>query len=103
MSVVTENQPDGTPTWIDLGVPDLDRALDFYGAVFGWEFDIGPAEYGRYTTAYVKGGRVAALAPSSDPSRPGSGGTSTWPQRTATPPRRRSNGPEAWWSTRPRT
>jgi uncharacterized protein len=67
MSVVTENQPDGTPTWIDLGVPDLDRALDFYGALFGWEFDVGPAGYGRYTTAYLNGGRVAALAPSADP------------------------------------
>ena len=55
MSIVTENQPDGTPTWIDLGVPDLDRALDFYGALFGWQFDVGPAEYGRYTTAYAEG------------------------------------------------
>jgi uncharacterized protein len=67
MSIVTENQPDGTPTWIDLGVPDLDRALDFYGALFGWQFDVGPAEYGRYTTAYLDGGRVAALAPSPEP------------------------------------
>jgi predicted enzyme related to lactoylglutathione lyase len=62
--IVTENQPDGTPTWIDLGVPDLDRAMDFYGALFGWQFDVGPVEYGRYTTAYHDGGRVAALAPS---------------------------------------
>jgi uncharacterized protein len=64
--IVTDNQPDGTPTWIDLGVPDLDRALDFYGALFGWQFDVGPAEYGRYTTAYADGLRVAALAPNSD-------------------------------------
>ena len=100
--IVTENQPDGTPTWIDLGVPDLDRALDFYGALFGWQFDVGPAEYGRYTTAYVDGGRVAALAPNPDPeARPGSGGTSTWPPATATPPPRRSSEPEDRWSTRP--
>jgi predicted enzyme related to lactoylglutathione lyase len=65
--IVTENQPDGTPTWIDLGIPDLDRALDFYGALFGWTFDIGPAEFGRYTTAYADGRRVAALAPNPDP------------------------------------
>ncbi|MEU9183917.1 VOC family protein [Streptomyces sp. NPDC048484] len=39
MSYVTRNQPDGTPTWIDLRVPDLDRALAFYGALFGWEYD----------------------------------------------------------------
>ena len=85
--IVTENQPDGTPTWIDLGVPDLDRAMDFYGALFGWQFDVGPVEYGRYTTAYDDGGRVAALAPNPTRRRPGSGGTSTWPPATATPPR----------------
>ena len=50
MMIVTENQPDGTPTWIDLGIPDLDRAMEFYGALFGWQFDVGPAEFGRYTT-----------------------------------------------------
>jgi uncharacterized protein len=27
--IVTGNQPNGTPTWIDLGIPDLDRAMDF--------------------------------------------------------------------------
>ena len=50
MSYLTQNQPLGTPTWIDLGIPDLDRAMDFYGALFGWTFDVGPEEHGRYTT-----------------------------------------------------
>jgi predicted enzyme related to lactoylglutathione lyase len=67
MSIVTENQPDGTPTWIDLGIPDLDRAMEFYGALFGWQFEVGPVEFGRYTTAYLRGRRVAALAPTPDP------------------------------------
>jgi predicted enzyme related to lactoylglutathione lyase len=65
--IVTENQPDGTPTWIDLGIPDLDRSMDFYGSLFGWQFEVGPAEFGRYTTAYLRGRRVAALAPNTDP------------------------------------
>ena len=52
---VDTSQPLGTPTWIDLGVPDLDRAQEFYGAVFGWEFAVGPAEYGRYTTCLLRG------------------------------------------------
>jgi uncharacterized protein len=65
--IVTENQPDGTPTWIDLGIPDLDRAMEFYGALFGWQFEVGPVEFGRYTTAYAGGRRVAAMAPNSDP------------------------------------
>ena len=41
MSPVETNQPLGTPTWIDLEVPDLDRARAFYRAVFGWDFDGG--------------------------------------------------------------
>ncbi|MFD2474472.1 VOC family protein [Amycolatopsis silviterrae] len=39
MSTVDRNQPLGTPTWIDLTVPDLDRAQRFYGTVLGWTFD----------------------------------------------------------------
>jgi uncharacterized protein len=67
MSLVTENQPDGTPTWIDLGIPDLDRAMSFYGALFGWEFDVGPPESDSYTTCLLRGEPVAALAQNSDP------------------------------------
>lgn len=67
MSFVTENQPDGTPTWIDLGIPDLDRAIEFYGSVFGWEFNVGPEEVGRYTTCLLHGRPVAAIMPNPDP------------------------------------
>ncbi|MFD4292697.1 VOC family protein [Rhodococcus sp. NPDC058505] len=67
MSTITTNQPLGTPTWIDLGIPDLDRAMSFYGAVLGWEFDVGPEEYGRYTMCLVGGKKVAAMMPNPDP------------------------------------
>jgi uncharacterized protein len=67
MSLVTENQPEGTPTWIDLGIPDLDLAMEFYGSLFGWEFAVGPEEYGRYTTCLLGGRRVAAIMPHPDP------------------------------------
>jgi hypothetical protein len=67
MAHVTRNQPDGTPTWIDLGIPDLERAMQFYGALFGWEFEVGSEEYGRYTTCLLDGRRAAALAPNPDP------------------------------------
>lgn len=67
MSIVTGNQPDSTPTWIDLGIPDLDGAMAFYGALFGWEFEVGPAEAGYYTNAMLSGRRVAALTPNQDP------------------------------------
>jgi predicted enzyme related to lactoylglutathione lyase len=62
---VVSTQPLGTPTWIDLGVPDVDRALDFYGAVFGWEF-AGSEEYGRYTTCLLRGRAAAAITPEFD-------------------------------------
>lgn len=68
MAIVTTNQLEGTPTWIDLGIPDLDGAMAFYGSLFGWEFDIGPEEYGRYTMCLLRGRPVAALMPSPDPS-----------------------------------
>lgn len=29
----------GEPSYIELGVPDADRALAFYGAVLGWAVD----------------------------------------------------------------
>lgn len=67
MSYVTTNQPDGTPTWIDLGIPDLDRAMEFYRALFGWDYQVGPAEAGRYTTCLLKGRPVAAIMPNHDP------------------------------------
>lgn len=62
MSDVTENPPDGTPTWIDFGIPDLERAMDFYRAVFDWEFDVGPAEAMQYTICRLRGKAVAGLA-----------------------------------------
>lgn len=73
MAEVDAVQPNGTPAWIDLGIPDLDRAMQFYGAVFGWEFDVGPEEMGRYTMCMLRGREVAALMPSHDP-----GATEFW-------------------------
>ena len=100
MSIVTENQPDGTPTWIDLGIPDLDRALDFYGALFGWQFDVGPAEYGRYTTCRT---RRPAGSPPWRRTRP-DGDRFWWNVYLATADcdatARRCRRPAARWSTR---
>ncbi|MDI2029333.1 VOC family protein [Saccharopolyspora sp. TS4A08] len=68
MTKLDSTQPNGTPAWIDLGIPDLDRAMEFYGAVFGWEFDVGPEEMGRYTMCLVEGREVAAIMPTHDES-----------------------------------
>ncbi|MFG2095292.1 VOC family protein [Streptomyces sp. NPDC048612] len=61
MSEISSNQPLGTPTWIDLGVPDLDRAKEFYRALFGWEYEERSAATGPLTLCLLRGRRVAAL------------------------------------------
>jgi predicted enzyme related to lactoylglutathione lyase len=61
MTHVTSNAPDGTPTWLDIGVPDLDRAKTFYGELFGWRFeDTGP-EGGHYNLCTLRGEPVAGM------------------------------------------
>lgn len=62
-------KPAGTPTWIDLVSPDAAAAREFYHALFGWEYDIGPAEYGGYTTARL-GERPAAGLVGNQPEAP---------------------------------
>jgi len=49
----------GTPSWVDLGTPDPAAARDFYGLLFGWQFDTNE-EFG-YTTASRKGRKVAGM------------------------------------------
>jgi uncharacterized protein len=57
MSEVNENQLPGTPTWLDLHVPDVTAAKAYYGRVFGWEF--GESSLG--TTCLLRGLPVAAI------------------------------------------
>jgi predicted enzyme related to lactoylglutathione lyase len=48
-----------------------DRARGFYGALFGWEFEPGPARPGTYTLAVLGGRWVAAIADGpAEPHRP---------------------------------
>lgn len=61
--MVTRNTPwpDGTPCWADMMVPDPRMAMDFYGALFGWDFtDIGDAA-GNYLMCSVDGREVAGI------------------------------------------
>ena len=57
----------GTPCWIDLGIPDVAKSAAFYSALFGWEVEIGPAEMGHYSNAMVGGLPVAGLADQQQP------------------------------------
>ncbi|MEU1625353.1 VOC family protein [Streptomyces sp. NPDC020096] len=71
MSYVSSKQPDGTPTWIDLNVTDHERALEFYRALFGWEYAVGPVESGSYTMCLLRGRPVAAITPAPGPDATG--------------------------------
>ncbi|MFP3962012.1 VOC family protein [Actinomadura fulvescens] len=63
---VTSNAPTGTPNWLDLGIPDMARAKEFYGTVFGWEFqDYGP-EAGHYHAVMLQGKPVAGMMKNPD-------------------------------------
>lgn len=66
MVQVTHNPPPGTPCWVDLGIPDVERARSFYGALFGWTFETGPPETGDYTMCMLNGRPVAALMTNPD-------------------------------------
>jgi uncharacterized protein len=55
----------GTPSWVDLGSPDLDAAVEFYGTLFGWEVgEAGdPEQTGGYRMAELGGKPVAGMMP----------------------------------------
>jgi predicted enzyme related to lactoylglutathione lyase len=59
--------PNGTPCWVDIGVPDIEAAREFYGALLGWEYTGGEPEFGGYLTATRNGQQAAGLGPQQDP------------------------------------
>jgi uncharacterized protein len=71
-----DHYPHGVPCWVDTAQPDLPAALDFYGALLGWEF-AGPGPVpgdppGEYHVARVRGRDVAGISslPPSAPATP---------------------------------
>jgi uncharacterized protein len=53
----------GVPCWIDTQQPDPAAATDFYGGLFGWEFEdvMPPDSDGKYFIGRIRGGDVAAV------------------------------------------
>jgi uncharacterized protein len=60
----------GTFSWTDLSTPDADGARDFYGGLFGWEFEDAPipeeAGGGVYRMARIDGRAAAAMFETSE-------------------------------------
>jgi predicted enzyme related to lactoylglutathione lyase len=70
MSERTSYAP-GTPSWIDIGVPDTAAAATFYGGLFGWKAEIDPRpEAGGYGMFTLKGKNVAGVGPQQSPDMP---------------------------------
>jgi predicted enzyme related to lactoylglutathione lyase len=60
MSEVTSYEA-GMPAWVDLTTSDPEGSRRFYGELFGWQFQAGPAETGHYITCVVRGHTVAGM------------------------------------------
>jgi predicted enzyme related to lactoylglutathione lyase len=60
----------GTPSWVDLGTPDLDAARAFYGSLFGWEIVDQGEEAGHYSMCMLRGLPVAGMGPQMNPGPP---------------------------------
>ena len=58
-----ESYPPGVPCWLDTMQPDPDAAKEFYGGLFGWEFDNRSPQGapGPYYVAQLHGRDVAAI------------------------------------------
>jgi hypothetical protein len=59
----------GTPSWVDLGTPDVDGAARFYGGLFGWTAvqTTDAPEAGGYRMLRLDGRDVAGLGPQQGP------------------------------------
>jgi predicted enzyme related to lactoylglutathione lyase len=53
----------GTPCWVDVGVPDLEAALAFYTALFGWDVERSEQPELPYAQFLLRGERVAGIGP----------------------------------------
>ncbi len=60
----------GVPSWVDIGAPDPQAALRFYGELLGWEGQDMGEEAGHYTIVSKNGKQVAAISPAQDPGPP---------------------------------
>jgi uncharacterized protein len=69
MTEMTRYEP-GTPSWIDIGVPDIAAAVVFYSGLFGWTCVDQGEEAGHYTMCELRGKPVAAIGPAMNPGPP---------------------------------
>jgi predicted enzyme related to lactoylglutathione lyase len=69
MAEFTKYDP-GTPSWVDIGVHDIEAAVTFYTQLFGWEAEDAGPDSGGYHMLRKNGKFVAGLGPAQDPGPP---------------------------------
>lgn len=69
MPTVTKHTP-GTPSWVDIGSPDIAATAAFYSGLFGWTTESLGEEAGNYTMCMLGGQAVAAIGPAQNPGPP---------------------------------
>ena len=57
--MLTTRFVNGAPNWLDVGTPDIDGAISFYGGLFGWQFQSAGPEAGGYGFFQLDGKTVA--------------------------------------------
>ncbi|GAA3707382.1 VOC family protein [Zhihengliuella alba] len=60
----------GTPTWVDVSLPDVDASKDFYSSLFGWTFEDQGEDYGHYYMVQTADGHVLGGAMAAAPDDP---------------------------------
>lgn len=55
----------GTPSWVDLGSPDVETSIRFYGGLFGWDTEApgSDEETGGYRFFLRHGKKIAGVGP----------------------------------------
>jgi len=57
----------GTPSWVDLGSPDIEASAAFYSSLLGWEVAEAHPAAGGYRIAHLRGRTVAGIGPQQGP------------------------------------
>lgn len=70
MPTRTVSWPAGTPCWVDLAVPDVPAAVEFYGAVLGWTAIDSGEDFGHYHICQVGERAAAGIGPIMQEGRP---------------------------------
>lgn len=60
----------GTPSWVDMSVDDVQKAIAFYSGLFGWQGQQSGPEFGGYVTFTKDDRPVAGVGPSQQPGQP---------------------------------